>query len=64
MSKSSIDAAVVAIVKRALSKGYFQHIIAGYFLINQGRVSEIKNGKRWSEVTPADCLPDDFPARA
>jgi hypothetical protein len=51
----------VGVVKLALRYGYHQHIIAGYFGDNQGRVSEAKNGVKWSEIPPADRLPADFP---
>lgn len=27
--------------------GAFQHDIAAYFGVNQGRISEVLNGKRW-----------------
>jgi hypothetical protein len=49
------------IVKLALRLGYWQHIIAAYFQDNQGRVSEIKNGKRYARAPVADQLPPDFP---
>jgi len=51
-------------VKLALKLGYDQHIIAGYFGDNQGRVSEVNTGKRWTDVAPASALPPDFPAQA
>lgn len=59
-----ITAQTASIVKRALREGYLQHVIAAYFADNQGRVSEIKQGKRHVEVQPVDQLPPDFPARA
>ena len=49
------------VVKLALTMGYDQHIIAGYYGDNQGRVSEVKTGKRWSHVATASDLPPDFP---
>lgn len=64
MTTIKLNATDVAVTKRALSLGYFQHIIAGYFKTNQGRVSEISRGKRWAGIAPADHLPPDFPALA
>jgi hypothetical protein len=52
---------MIGTVKRALSAGYYQHTVAGYFLTNQGRISEIKNEKWGCEVPPAEYLPPDFP---
>jgi transcription antitermination factor NusG len=56
-----ISADTAPIVKLALRMGYYQHIIAGYFKDNQGRVSEIKNGKRYNSAPVAEVLPHDFP---
>ena len=46
-----------ALIKRLLTKGLFQHQIAGALGINQGRVSEVKTGKLFPEVPPAAHLP-------
>lgn len=53
-----------AIAKRAILIGYKQHDIAAYFRDNQGRVSEIKTGKLFRDLAPADQLPADFPPLA
>lgn len=53
----------VPIVKLALRMGYWQHVIASYFRENQGRISEIKNGKKFRDVEPGTTLPADFPPR-
>lgn len=45
MRRSEFTRDMIAVIKLALNLGYFQHIIAGYFSTNQGRVSEIKNGR-------------------
>ena len=58
-----LSPAQVAIVKLALRLRYYQHVIAAYFGVNQGRVSEINSGKRFVGVAPADALPMDFPRR-
>lgn len=50
------------VVKRAILAGYFQHQIAAYYDLNQGRISEFKRSKQFSEIAPAPALPDDFPA--
>lgn len=51
----------VPVVKLALRLGYWQHVIAAYFGENQGRISEIKNGKLFPGAPIADELPSDFP---
>lgn len=51
---------IAAWIKLMLALGYFQHDIAAFFGMNQGRVSEIKTGKLWSQVPPARDLPPDF----
>ena len=43
---------MAAWIKWLLNHGWFQHHIAGMFGINQGRVSEIKTGKRFAHVAP------------
>lgn len=43
----------VAIIKARIAKGDYQHRIAADFDLNQGRVSEIATGKRFSEIPPA-----------
>jgi hypothetical protein len=55
---------MVAVIKRARMMGYFNHIIAAYYRINQGRIAEVNTGKRGVDVAPADTLPADFPALA
>lgn len=49
------------LVKLALILGYWQHRIAAYLGINQGRISEFKNSPRFAETRAADQLPPDFP---
>jgi transcriptional regulator with XRE-family HTH domain len=44
---------MAARIKRLLSEKMMQHDIAARFGINPGRVSEIKAGRRFSEVRPA-----------
>ncbi len=47
-----------AVIKRLLiSTSLYQHEIAAMVGCNQGRVSEIKNRKRFVEVPPADQIP-------
>ncbi len=64
MRRSDFTRDTVAVIKRALSLGYYQHIIAGYYQTNQGRISEIKNGVWGEDVSAGDYLPPDFPALA
>jgi len=51
------------LVKLALILGYWQHRIAAYLGINQGRISEFKNSSRFTDTIPADELPPDFPTQ-
>jgi len=51
-------------IKRALAEGHYQHVIAAYLNDNQGRVSELKTGKRYADVPVAETLPPDFPLAA
>jgi hypothetical protein len=46
----------VAIIKARIVRGDKQHRIAADYDLNQGRISEIKHGKLFSEVPPADRL--------
>ncbi|AJC81580.1 hypothetical protein IE4803_CH04446 [Rhizobium etli bv. phaseoli str. IE4803] len=48
-----VTAEMAACIKRLLSEKMMQHDIAARFGINPGRVSEIKMGRRFSEVRPA-----------
>ncbi len=48
-------------VKLALLWGYWQHRIAAYLGINQGRISEFKNSPRFGATSTASHLPPDFP---
>ncbi|WP_315924265.1 hypothetical protein [Mesorhizobium sp. SP-1A] len=44
---------MAAKIKTMLAHGMAQHDIAARFGINQGRVSEVNNGKRHPDVPPA-----------
>lgn len=48
-------------VKLALILGYWQHNIAAFLGINQGRISEFKNSPRFDATPTADHLPPGFP---
>ena len=45
-------------IKRRLKNGEFQHHIAAKYGLNQGRISEIKNGYLFSDISPPE---DDQP---
>ena len=64
MRRRDFTSDMIAVIKHALNLGYIQHIIAGYYKTNQGRISEIKNGKWGVEHAPAGRLPPDFPSLA
>lgn len=56
-----LTAAHAAVIKRMLLNGrHHQHQIAAKLGINQGRVSEVKQGKRFAHVPPAPFLPPDL----
>jgi hypothetical protein len=49
------------IAKLALRLSYYQHTIAAYFGVNQGRISEFKNSAVFPSVQPIEELPHGFP---
>ena len=49
------------LTKRALRERYYQHQIAAFFGINQGRISEFKNSAAYQAVMPVEELPRGFP---
>jgi ABC-type dipeptide/oligopeptide/nickel transport system permease component len=57
VSTPRVDAEMASYIKLMLNLGMFTHQIAAKFGINQGRVSEIKTGKRFDYVAPARDLP-------
>jgi predicted XRE-type DNA-binding protein len=56
----AITPELASYIKYLLGKGLYQHQIASVLGINQGRVSEVKTGKRNGDTPPADQLPFDF----
>jgi hypothetical protein len=61
---SSLNTEMIAVIKRARMMGYFNHVIASYYCVNQGRIAEVNTGKRGSGILPAAVLPADFPSLA
>jgi len=51
-NSTSVDNEMAAKIKSMLDAGMYQHDIAAHFKINQGRVSEIKTGLRFTDVKP------------
>jgi hypothetical protein len=43
----------VAQIKARLLAGEFQHVLAAEYQLNQGRICEIANGKRFPNIKPA-----------
>ena len=43
----------VSIIKSRIARGEYQHRIAADYDINQGRISEIATGKRFSSIPAA-----------
>lgn len=60
---SSLTPYQMSIVKLALQLRYYQHTIASYFGVNQGRISEFKNSPMFVAIAPAPVLPVGFPSR-
>lgn len=52
---------MAAVIKLARSKGIKCHVIASYFKINQGRISDVTMGRIGRGVEMAKSLPADFP---
>ncbi len=50
------------VAKLGLSLSYYQHSIAAFFGVNQGRISEFKNSRHFHTVSPANQLPPGFPS--
>lgn len=44
--RAKLTAETIRIIKERLGMGHFQHDIAADLGINQGRISEVKSGKR------------------
>ncbi|WP_339742804.1 hypothetical protein [uncultured Maricaulis sp.] len=58
-SKKKLSPKDVLDIKRRLKRGEYQHHIAARFGLNQGRISEIKNGHRFAEIPlPNEDQPD------
>jgi predicted XRE-type DNA-binding protein len=55
-----ISAELAAKIKALLNRGLYQHQIAAAVGVNQGRVSEIKTGKRFPKIPPSDQTSLDF----
>jgi len=58
---SSLTPPQMRIAKLALQLRYYQHTIASYFGVNQGRISEFKNSPMFRMIAPATALPTGFP---
>ena len=61
MRISKLTDDMIAVIKLARTKGYFNHVIASYFVVNQGRIAEVNTGQRGAGIAPAANLPADFP---
>lgn len=49
-----LTAELASKIKHLLSLGrYHQHQIAALLGVNQGRISEVKRGRRWPDVGPS-----------
>ena len=51
---ASISPSDVPVIKRRILNGEFLNRIAADYDVNPGRISEIKSGKRFPEIPPAD----------
>jgi len=59
----SLTRADAAVIKGMLERGDPQHDIAAWFGVNQGRISDVNNGKIFAGVKPAPkrVLPPEGP---
>jgi hypothetical protein len=48
-----IDPADVPVIKRRILRGEFLHRIAADYDVNPGRISEIKNGRKFGNIPEA-----------
>lgn len=55
-----VTAKEASYIKLLLDEGLFQHQIAALLNVNQGRVSEIKTGKKFGNIPPAQNLPEAY----
>jgi len=55
-----VTAEMAARIRVMVLSGMMQHDVAAHFRINQGRVSEVMNGKLFPEVPAAPLLPMNF----
>jgi len=58
---SQIQPKDYGLVKLALTLRYYQHTIAAYLRVNQGRISEFKNSALFHATVAATALPAGFP---
>jgi hypothetical protein len=61
MASKKLNETDAAVIKRRLQQSEFQHDVAAEFGVNQGRISEIKSGKRFAQVSPSDNDNDEGP---
>jgi predicted XRE-type DNA-binding protein len=59
-SSPRVTAAMASKIRTLVAKGMLQHDAAALFGINQGRVSEIVNGKRFAQAEPLSVDQLDF----
>ena len=52
---------MVGQIKGMLGRGDRQSDIASFFQINQGRIYEVKFGKKYAHIPPSDQLPERGP---
>ncbi|WP_081871459.1 hypothetical protein [Parvularcula oceani] len=64
MQDQKLTPEMVPVIKKALSEGYNYARITSYFGLNFGRVADVKSGRKFSAIPPANDLPDDFPPAA
>ncbi|MBL3609992.1 hypothetical protein [Rhodovulum sulfidophilum] len=50
-----------ALIRGMIERGDRHHDIAAFFGLNQGRIAEVKDGKRFPKVPPASS--DELPPR-
>ena len=59
--QNTVTPYMASIIKLALDRGYKYVPIACYFMVNQGRIADVKFGRIHPSEPMADQLPADFP---
>lgn len=60
--QNTVSPYMASVIKLALHLGYKYVPIACYFMVNQGRIADVKFGRIHPNEPMASSLPTDFPS--